>query len=100
MTTQVFIISIVTDDMITVPVAWGFLTNKNKYIYEYGVFQPIRKKLEELQAVYLAQKPRDEASIDDDSLDDEENNTPELAPVKDEKMVVCDFEKAILIGLR
>ena len=98
---QVFIISIVTDDMITVPVAWGFLTNKNKYLYEHGVFQPIRKKLEELQGVYLA-KPANidyESSIDDDSLDDEDNN-PELAPVKDEKIVVCDFEKAILIGLR
>ena len=86
--------------MITVPVAWGFLTKKNKYLYEHGVFDPIRNKLEELQDVYLA-KPANvdyETSIDD--TQDEDYNAPELAPVKDEKIVVCNYETAVLMGLK
>ena len=30
--------------MVTVAIAWGFLTHKNKYIYEHGVFDPIRRQ--------------------------------------------------------
>ena len=96
-----FIVSVVTDEMIVVPVAWAFLTHRNKYIYEHGVFEPIRKKLEELQGHYIV-KPVD----DDDDDDDEEDGvtTPGmvLSPLSSsvQKIVVCDFEKAVVIAVK
>ena len=95
---QVFIISVVTDEMNTVPVVWGFLTRKNQHLYQFGVFAPLRKKLEALQGVYIVNPIRPEDSIDN-SLD--ENTTDMvLAPVEEEKIIVCDFERGIFNAIK
>ena len=96
-----FIINVVTDEMVSVAIAWGFLSRKNKYIYEHGVFVPIRKKLQEIQDVYVAKAVDANGSIDDDDkLEEDDDGGMVLAPITEEKIVVCDFEKAIVIAVK
>lgn len=92
-----FIISVVTPAMNTVPVAWGCLTKKNQYLYQFGVFAPLRKKMEELQGQYLV-NPVTEDSLDNST--DENTEEMVLGPVEDEKIIVCDFERAIVNAIK
>ena len=66
-------------------------------IHQFGVFTPLRKKMEELQGQYLV-NPVTEDSLDN-SLDE---NVEEmvLAPVQDKKIIVCDFERAIVNAIK
>ena len=98
-----FIISVVTEEMITVAVAWGFLTHKNRHIYEHGVFEPLRKKLEQLQGLYVKRSANSDDSDDDDYNEQEVGATPPgmvLTGLSMQKIVVCDFEKAILLAIK
>ena len=56
----------------------------------------VRRKLEEIQDHYIA-KPAANVNA---SIDDDEEDNMVLAAISEEKIVVCDFEKAILIAIK
>ena len=56
----------------------------------------VRRKLEEIQDRYIA-KPAANVNA---SIDDDEEDNMVLAAISEEKIVVCDFQKAIRIAIK
>ena len=91
----------VTEEMNTVPVVWGFLTGKNQYLYQRGVIEPLRKKMEEMQDKWLVHHVNEiEAGLDEHNGVAPAEPQMVLAPVDGVKTIVCDFERAIVVAIK